>query len=668
MKILSKITLFLCLLFFSSITAQNTSNVLPVLQLPQQTKDSIQLHPYMQVCVDSASRMSLQEAQKQHFIPLSKLPVAKIASTRFNYWYFFIVENPLPDTVKLSLSFMEIYSLTVFTVQEQRLLDSVTVGKLIRPHPQPEKTFYPSNRTLLLYFPPKKQVTVWLKAKKSWCQIQEQPILYNPSVEASFHYKTLLGVYTWNFIFLGVLLFMMIHALTHYFLQKQTAFLYYFFYILSHFAFYWWVFDYQDQFLNILPVSILNDDYRVIIGTCWSFFYILFLDSFFDAKRKMPQLHWWLNIAMLSFWGLIVIDFLIFKIDKMLVDSVIGKAKYFLNILSLILVLYIMWVFRKSPLANYILIGTFLFVLGSLYIRIVPETSLYWEDDLIGQQIGILLELIFFSIGLAYKSRLDTIEKERLSIKNQQLSHENALNTLEKERLTLEIALKETQIRTEVALDIHDKVGAELSKMSLTAQNDSNLPDAQVPFLKDRIRYYGNEARLLSNKMREIIFAIDPEYNNFEDMQAYFREQAREFWANLNVEVVYDFDSDTVEERNPDSFGKGGDAVTVSTNLKRHLLPIFTEAQNNAAKYAQTKKIYLTFKLINPNQYVLEIKDEGIGFDIHKINHVHSKTKGVSGIKHRAEMIHAVCSIDSVAGRGTVIRVVGDVKTVKNEG
>lgn len=656
MKILSEIALFLCLLFFSSIAAQNTSNALPVLQLPQQTKDSIQLRPYMQVYVDSASRMSLQEAKNQNFIPLSELPVAEINSTGFDYWYRFIVENPLSDTVKLSVSFMEIYLLTVYTIQEEQLINTVTVGKSIRPHPQPEKAFYPSNRTLLLYFPPKKQVTVWLKAKKNRCHIPEQPILYNPSVEASFHYKTLLGVYAWNFTFLGVLLFMMIHALTHYFLQKQTAFLYYFLYILSHFAFYWWVFEKDDQLLNILPTTLFQRGYRTPLATSWSLFYILFLNSFFDAKRRMPEIYRWFRISMLLFIIIMVLEPILIQYDEVFADSIIFLFKCIATFGGIGLVTYLLWVFRKSPLVKYILIGTFLFVLGTIPVRLIPDKSFYWEDSLLWQQIGILLELIFFSIGLAYKSRLDTIEKERLAIRNQQLSHENTLNALEKERLTLEIALKETQIRTEVALDIHDKVGAELSKMSLTAQNDSNLPDAQVPFLKERIRYYGNEARLLSNKMREIIFAIDPEYNNFEDMQAYFREQARDFWANLNVEVVYDFDSDTE-----------GDRVIVSTNLKRHLLPIFTEAQNNAAKYAQTKKVYLTFKLINSDQYLLEIKDEGVGFDLNNVNHLHTKITGISGIKHRAEMIHADCSIYSVVGQGTVVTLVGDVKAVKNE-
>ncbi len=659
MKTIPLVLLVWSIFFVPKIIAQNnlvsSQNTLPVLQLPFQTKDSIHLRPYMQVFVDSTNQMTLQNAQNQAFIPLCELPVAHNSRTGFNYWYRFVVENPSLDTVNLSLNFMEIHSLTAYTFQGERLINSVTVGKLVRPHPQPEKTWYPSNRTLLLYFPPKTQVTVWLKAKKSWCHIPEQPFLCNPSVEASFHYKTLMGVYAWNFTFLGVLLFMMIHALTQYFLQKQTAFLYYALYILSHFAFYWWVFEHEDQLLNILPTFLFERGYRTPLSTSWSLFYILFLNSFFDAEKKMPLLHSWFRFSMTVFFVLLIVEPILIYFNEVIADTIIFYCKCFATFGGIALVIYLMWGFRQSPLAKYILIGTLLFVMGTIPVRLIPDKSMYWEDGLLWQQIGIILELIFFSIGLAYKARLDVIEKEQLAVANQQLTLENTLNTLEKERLTLEMVLKETQIRTEVALDIHDKVGAELTKMSLAAQNDSHLSNAQAPFLKERIRYFGNEARLLADKMREIIFAIDPEYNNFEDMQAYFRETARNFWENLNVEVVYDFDGDFDGENTP-----------VSTNLKRHLLPIFTEAQNNAAKYAHTKKIYLTFKQTNSDQYLLEIRDEGVGFDVAVMKHKNGKIKGIASIQHRAEVIDAVCHINSILEKGTVVSIVGPVKGKKN--
>ncbi len=677
MRTLLKTLGLFCLLFYGKIAAQNNfpifQNNVPVLQLPPQTTDSIHLRPYMETYIDSfdlENQTTFQKARNQQFRPLSEMLIGQSKDAYFSYWYRFRVQNPLSDTVRLSLSFMEIFEMTAYTLDGTRLLDSVTVGKLIRPHPQPEKTDYPSNRTLLLYFPPQSEVTVWLKVRKSWCDIPEQPFLCNPSVEAGFHYKILLGVYAWNFTFLGVLIFMMIHALTHFFLQRQLAFLYYFSYILSHFAFYWWVFEREDQLLHTIPTVFFTDAYRLPLASAWSFFYFLFVDNFFDAKQKIPKLHRWFKVSMVTFLGLLVSDGVLRSFfNTGLVYEIIYWFKCVLTFGGLLLCLYLLWVVRQSPLTKYILIGSLLFVIGTIVVRVVPDKSLYWEDSLVWQQIGIILELIFFSVALAYKSRLDTIEKEQLATANQELVFRNTLNTLEKERLTLEMALKETQIRTEVALDIHDKVGAELSKISLIAQNDSYHRNATVPYLQDRIRYFGNEARLLAAKMREIIFAIDPDYNNFEDLQAYFREQSREFGEHLNVEVVYDFAVSTVEERNPDSLGNGWE-MPVSTHLKRHLLSIFTEAQNNVAKYSKTSKVYLTFKLLTPSsnfnerspQYILEIRDEGVGFDCTQIEQNHSQIKGISGMKHRAEMMGAVCTIDSAIGKGTTVRVVGELK------
>jgi signal transduction histidine kinase len=662
MKTLLRTLCLLCLLFQGKTTAQNnfslSQNGVPVLQLTEHPKDSIHLRPYMNVFVDSGRLKTFQEVQNQVFSPLSKMQMGHQLDSYFHFWYHFRVKNPSPDTLKLSLSFLEIHTLTAYTMQDARLLDSVTVGKLIRPHPQPEKTDYPSNRTLLLYFPPNSEVTVWLKATKSWCTVAEQPTLCNPSVEARFHYKTLLGVYAWNFTFLGVLLFMMIHALTHFLLQKQAAFLYYFLYILSHFAFYWWAFEREDQLLHNIPTLFFTEPYRLPLASAWSFFYFLFIDKFFDAKHTMPKLHRWFLVSMWAFLVLILADVLVISFDGVLAYQFIYILKCFFTFGGLLLSIYLLWAFKKSPLTKYILIGSLLFVIGTIPVRVIPDTSFYWEDSLVWQQIGIILELIFFSVALAYKARLDTISKEQLAVANQQLTFQNTVNMLEKERLMLEIAKKETQVRTEVALDIHDKVGAGLSKMSLTAQSDSSRQDAEVPYLQERIRYFGNEARLLASKMREIIFAIDPDYNNFADMQAYFREQAREYWTHLNVIVIFDFESACNSEDTP-----------VSTNLKRHLLPIFAEAQNNVAKYAETKKVYLTFKFLSPSsdfherspQYILEIRDEGIGFDLNDIEQNHSQIKGISGMKHRAEMLDAVCTIESLVGKGTVVRVVGSI-------
>ena len=657
MKILSEFALFLCLLFFSSINAQNTSNVLPVLHLPQQMKDSIHLRPYTSFYFDSDMKTPTQDVKNQVFKPLDSLKyLVRTKETWYYLWLRFSVENTSADTIKMSLNMTRFDSISIHTLQNGVLTKNLVIGRFIRQHPQPEKKMYPSNTTALLYFPPHSIQTFYVRCQQMDFEPDPHIQLFRPESEAQFFLWELIIYYAWYMCFMGILCFVFITALVNYGQTRHKAFLFYAGYIWAQFAFYWRDFENYDQFSYTLPTWLLDYAYRTPISWAWGIFYLLFLIHFFDTKRRLPQMHLFIKISLGFYIGILLIDRVLVFYDYWLAQDFVVISRYFLRFSGLLLLIYMIIKLKNNRLSHYILVGTLCYTVGAILTGFATSSSLFWDDGLLYHQLGILAELVCFSMGLAYKFRLDTIEKERLTVTNQQLSLENTLTTLEKERLSLEIALKETQIRTEVALDIHDKVGAELSKMSLTAQNDSNLPDVPNAFLKERIRYYGNEARLLSDKMREIIFAIDPEYSNFEDMQAYFREYARNFWANLNVEVIYDFESNTE-----------GDRVVISTNLKRHLLPIFTEAQNNAAKYAQTKKVYLTFKLINPNQYLLEIKDEGIGFDIHKINHVHSKTKGISGIKHRAETIHAAYSIDSVMGQGTTISILGAVKSENND-
>ncbi|MBL7814568.1 MAG: hypothetical protein JNL70_06150 [Saprospiraceae bacterium] len=237
---------------------------------------------------------------------------------------------------------------------------------------------------------------------------------------------------------------------------------------------------------------------------------------------------------------------------------------------------------------------------------------------------------MFFSTGLAYKSRLDAIEKEKLKQDNVQLA-------LEKE---LDLA----RIRNEVSQDIHDEIGAGLTKISLTAAYMERLPELNLIDIREKANRLMQEAQQLRYKLKEIVFAINPEYDGFDEMQAYFRDYASDFWTDTHVSLQFNFPKSSL------------DTPSVSPKVKRNLLHIFVEAQNNAAKYSQATQIDLTLTQLDKYQYLLEIKDNGIGFVPYSHN-IHSK--GLSGIKQRAKSIQAQLTIDSEHQHGTTIRVQG---------
>ncbi len=254
---------------------------------------------------------------------------------------------------------------------------------------------------------------------------------------------------------------------------------------------------------------------------------------------------------------------------------------------------------------------------ASIRLAIVPafwQTG--WFKALVTLAVAALLYFLFnFFVKTRYRLRLAALEQAQ-----------------EKERL-----------RTLIAQDIHDEVGSSLTKISLAAQVASRLPNLSEAELKARMEALGADARHAAGHLREIVFAINPDYDNFEEMQAYFREVSREFWADGTVTLHLDFEK---SKTNP----------TVPPDVKRQLLLIFKEAQNNIAKHAKASQTWLTFKLVNEKSYLLQVRDDGTGFDTADGN---GFTHGLSGMEKRAESIQAKLSIESSPLNGTTIKLEG---------
>lgn len=347
-------------------------------------------------------------------------------------------------------------------------------------------------------------------------------------------------------------------------------------------------------------------------------------------------MHRLILIALYGFLILLLIDRILISIDYQTAWQGTYVARYMLNIGGIVLLVYMFLKFKVNRLEGYILIGTFCYALGGLGTRLAQDTSPVWDDGLVYHQLGVLFELLFFSMGLAYKFRLDAIDKERYMLENQ--------------RLELERALSLANLRNQIAQDIHDEIGAGLTKISLAAQFSLRLPNLTMTDVREKIKRLETETRHLAAKLREIVFAINPEYDNFEDMQDYFRDAAQQFWAETDVKLVFDFPKRATKH-------------TVAPDVKRHLLLIFTEMQNNIAKHAHATQVDLTLKMVSTTQYTLSIKDNGCGFTpLPKESGQVRKngfSKGLSGMKSRAESIKADFYIVSEQGHGTTITVQG---------
>jgi len=99
-----------------------------------------------------------------------------------------------------------------------------------------------------------------------------------------------------------------------------------------------------------------------------------------------------------------------------------------------------------------------------------------------------------------------------------------------------------------------------------------------------------------------------------------------------------------------DAFGLND--LRFSEQIELSLYRIAQELINNAIKHSQAKKISLQI-IKNKKHLMLIVEDDGIGFDIEKLNSGH----GLYNIKSRLESIYGILDYHSDKNKGSLFQV-----------
>ncbi|HEX7568396.1 MAG TPA: ATP-binding protein, partial [Anaerolineaceae bacterium] len=85
------------------------------------------------------------------------------------------------------------------------------------------------------------------------------------------------------------------------------------------------------------------------------------------------------------------------------------------------------------------------------------------------------------------------------------------------------------------------------------------------------------------------------------------------------------------------------------------------EAVNNARKHAKATLIMVSLKYFaqQPEMALLEIIDNGVGFDVKEVMSDYEKrgSLGMVNLQERADLINGLLNLDSLPGKGTRVRV-----------
>jgi len=203
--------------------------------------------------------------------------------------------------------------------------------------------------------------------------------------------------------------------------------------------------------------------------------------------------------------------------------------------------------------------------------------------------------------------------------------------------------LRLERLRTRIATDLHDDVGSTLSSISILS--DILLRQVENPQSAKIVGTIGVNAHKMLEKIDDIIWAVNPTNDKFQNLGLRIREFSIPLFESKNI-------------RHEITFDKQMNSLQLSMEVRRNIYLIVKEAINNAIKYSGCKSVSILFRKENPG-FFMEIRDDGTGF------HPDATTSrnGIKNMKLRAGQIHSEIVIKSAPGEGTLITLRVNLKS-----
>ena len=441
----------------------------------------------------------------------------------------------------------------------------------------------------------------------------------------------------YTYIITGILLMMIFYSMAVFILNGSIEFMYY-----ACFAFFMALLFFLKSFFHQTPVPFnyyFESYLDFVIQSMGIFFYYIFLRKFLDTKKNYPLI----NKLFVTGQVIIVISlalfswFNFFSNDFVTQDKIESITKYLWSIITIIFIVYA--VLHNNKMLNYLAAGHFFLLAASILSLVliqfpnllkIPVPSI-WRDALFYFELGWTIELIFFLMALAFKNRRDLIERTR---ERERLKLENERKEFEKQLAIVEARQEE---RDRISIDMHDELGSGVTAIRLmseivkTKMKDSTLPE---------IEKISNNANDLLGKMNTIIWTMSSTNDKLDNMIAYIRSHALEFFESTNIDCHF-----IVPENIP--------STEISGERRRNIFLCVKESLNNIVKHSKATDVWIKVTIL-ADTLEIEIHDNGIGINLEKLREFGN---GLNNMRKRMQNIDGSFTILNKQGTTTTFAI-----------
>jgi len=203
------------------------------------------------------------------------------------------------------------------------------------------------------------------------------------------------------------------------------------------------------------------------------------------------------------------------------------------------------------------------------------------------------------------------------------------------------------EARKKLARDLHDGPTQSVAAMAMRLNITRRMMAKDLKGAGEEIIKLEELAHRTTKEIRHMLFTLRPLILESQGLAAAVQAMADKMQETYAQKVTV-----SIDERVTNQLEMGKQGV---------IFYIIEEAVNNARKHATAENITVRLRQMEPGIALLEIVDNGVGFDLKSVTQAYDKRSssslGMVNLRERAELVNGLFQMDSVIGKGTKVQV-----------
>lgn len=204
-------------------------------------------------------------------------------------------------------------------------------------------------------------------------------------------------------------------------------------------------------------------------------------------------------------------------------------------------------------------------------------------------------------------------------------------------RYRLNRLLEVERVRTRIASDLHDDIGANLTKIAVLSEVANQQISSGLTPTDGAFTSVARIARESVASMSDIVWAVNPQRDTLRDLAQRMRRFAADTFTSRNI--AFSFRAPAAAED-----------TRMGADLRRQIYLIFKESVNNIVRHAACTQAEIEISRDGAH-LVLRIHDNGRGFEVTQA----SDGNGLASMRRRAHAVQGTLEIVSGDGAGTTV-------------